>query len=56
MAALVPAAGVHFPTITSSRLLPQGGGKREQRVRLAEGNKVTHHVQAAWRPDWIGDN
>jgi hypothetical protein len=21
-----------------------------------EGNKVTHHIQASWRPDWIGDN
>ena len=19
-----------------------------------EGNKVTHHVEASWRPDWIG--
>jgi hypothetical protein len=19
-----------------------------------EGNKVTHHIVAAWRPDWIG--
>ena len=21
-----------------------------------DGNKVTHHVVAAWRPDWIGSN
>jgi hypothetical protein len=21
-----------------------------------EGNKVTHHIEASWRPDWIGDN
>jgi hypothetical protein len=21
-----------------------------------DGNKVTHHIEASWRPDWIGDN
>jgi len=21
-----------------------------------EGNKVTHHIVASWRPDWIGDD